>query len=385
MKSLVLCSKNTGENETYGDVALKVASFPLEKNKVYCSMMEIDPPDFDSQLQAHHVFIRVLAFSCNYRDKSIILAWSTLAAQQIAKDSEAEYYSGIGSEFVAEVMEVGEAVKTLVPGDRVILDASFPLRRDGEAPGGLSTNHASLRYHVIHEFQLMRIPKDFPIEVAAGFTIAGQTVFGMLDRLQLKPDANILVTSAKSLTSLFAISALKKYKVYALSSSAKFKEQVLELGAKDLWVMEHGNSNFLQAEDLPRFQQVLQDTGGFDAVIDPFIDLHLDRLLDFVKLDGQYISCGFYQQYSGWEKKTFRFPSERTPHLFGNLIAKKINIYGHCLGKAIHLEKALAAFQKGEVTLPIDTVYGEEDLVSFFEKTYNSKDRFGKVIFKYQD
>ena len=192
MKSLVLCSENTGENETYGDLALKVACFPLEKSKVYCSMMEVDPPDFDPQVQAHHVFVRVLAFSCNYRDKSIILAWSTLAAQQIAKDSEAEYYSGIGSEFVAEVIEVGEAVKTLVPGDRVILDASFPQRRDGEAPGGLSTNHASLRYHVIHEFQLMRIPKDFPIEVAAGFTIAGQTVFFPTVVLLIKTTANVL-------------------------------------------------------------------------------------------------------------------------------------------------------------------------------------------------
>jgi len=34
----------------------------------------------------------------------------------------------------------------------------------------------------------------------------------------------------------------------------------------------------------------------FDAIIDPFFDIYVTQLIDFLKYGGKYIFCGFYYQ-----------------------------------------------------------------------------------------
>src|SRR5690606_34241348 len=177
--------------------------------------------DVDQSLEKvpeNGVLLEVNAFSCNYRDKSILIHSNDKCRNQSV--SGHLFYYPIGSEFVGKVVEIGNKVKNLRIGDRVIPDGAYPLKADGTF-GGLPTNCASQRIQLLSQAYLKKIPDTMSDEVAASFTIAGQTVYSMLRKLELEAGQNVLVTAATSNTSLAMISALRKYNVnvYACSTS----------------------------------------------------------------------------------------------------------------------------------------------------------------------
>ena len=75
-----------------------------------------------------------------------------------------------------------------------------------------------------------------PDDIAAGFSIGGQTTYGMIRRLDLHEGDAVLVTAAKSNTSLIAIAALKNQpvEVYGLSTSDRHANDLAALGLREL-------------------------------------------------------------------------------------------------------------------------------------------------------
>src|SRR5215216_1693750 len=116
------------------------------------------PPEFDrtDPRFKQSVLVKVRAFSCNFRDKTILLTI-------FKKGIENSFYS-VGSEFVAEVIEVGDEVQNIRAGDRVIGNNHYEganLNFAG-APAGLPTNHASKEYQVFHQAKLFKVPQEMP-------------------------------------------------------------------------------------------------------------------------------------------------------------------------------------------------------------------------------
>ncbi len=378
MKNLVILSDNA--REIMPDNS-SIETITIETVPVVFGLLETRGSDFDprSLENKHRVLVKKKAFSCNYRDIAMILAFN--AKFENAKKDNKLAYSYFGSEFCGEVIDVGPEVKTLKPGDRVIGDNSYPFIDVNDALPGIPSNAASKAYDIFHYAKLAKIPSNMPDDVAAAFSIGGQTVYGMIRRLNIQEGNNVLITAAKSNTSMFAINALRKSKaiVYALSTSGKFEDKLRELGVRQIFQIDPHAESLLSNPDI---NEAFKKTGGFHQVIDPFMDLYFKKSMEVLRDFGSYISCGIYDQFSNFTGKTpHKGPDWQTGLIAGFL--KNLNILGNCLGLSQDLQQAIDDYASGSLNVIIDSMHSGNQAGNFIERTYNAKDRFGKVVYKY--
>jgi NADPH:quinone reductase-like Zn-dependent oxidoreductase len=319
---------------------------------------------------ADNALVRVRAFSCNYREKTLCITRSPQCGDHA--------FTAIGSDFVGEVLAVGSGIQSLKPGDRVIPNSSWSWP---QAPHdrGIPTNHASKEYLIVHQDGLQRIPPTMGDEVAAAFTIGAETAFAMVRRLQLTAGDHVLVTAARSNTSLFALGALKSrgVKVYAVTSSTGYEDRLRQLGVQEVIQVERASQDW---SAYPAVRAVLWERGGFDAVIDPFFDLHLARVVPLLVGEGRYISCGFYNQ-SG----AFTLPAANLNLMAIMNSASTGNrvILGNCLGKRSDLQQAIDTYVAGKLPVVIDSVFEGVEICPYIERTFNDPNRFGKVVYRH--
>ncbi len=320
------------------------------------------------------VLVQTRAFSCNYRDKALI--------HYFAMNLESSLFSYVGSDFVGEVVEVGAEVTGFRPGDRVISNNQYPVSGVDGLLAGVTTNYASQRIWAAHEAKIIKVPPEMPDEVAAGFSIGAQTSYGMLRRLGLREGAAVLVTAARSNTSLFIINALRKLnvEVYATTTSTGLDAFYRDLGVRHLIHAGAGTGSFLEYEAV---RQVMKETGGFDAVIDPFYDVNLGRVIDVIAANGKYITCGNSNQFQNGPGQALQ-PGDRDFHfILDHAMSNNIEIIGNCLGSREDLEHAIADYVSGTLNVITDSTFRGAQIGEFFERIYNSKERLGKVIYFY--
>jgi NADPH:quinone reductase-like Zn-dependent oxidoreductase len=369
MKTIAICGSNV---KTLIQPPSYIQEFTLEGVNVHCGLIHSDAPSFNPQAKPDSVLLRVRAFSCNYRDKALLLMH--------ALQSPPSHFASIGSEFVAEVVAVGSAVSDLQPGDRVIGNNSYP---DSGVPGlmaGIPTNRGSKEYRVLHRAKLMRIPPMMSDTVAAAFSIGAQTTYSMIRRLQLFPGAKVLVTAARANTSLFAINALRLHpvRVFALTTSPAFAEQIQQLGVEQVLVLSGSD-----AESWQEMATLSKELGGFDAVIDPYFDLYLGKIVPLMATGGRYITCGFYDQYLQMLGRSFEYTGLSCREIMTLAMLNNLSIIGNCIGLIEDLEKAIQDYESGRLKVVIDSVFTENQAAAFFQRTYCSSDRFGKVVLAY--
>jgi NADPH:quinone reductase-like Zn-dependent oxidoreductase len=356
-----------------------IQAMQIEGVDVFCGLIHTENPEFDAKdpEKKYQVLVRKVAFSCNYRDKNLILKTAVHAPED-------RFYT-VGSDFVGEVVDIGAGVSEFQVGDRVIGNNSYP---DSGVVGllpGVPTNNASKEYQSFHQAKLLKIPPEMSDECAAAFSIGGQTVYSMIRKLDIQPGANVLVTAAKSNTSLFVINALKQHNVnlYATSTSRQFEAELKEMGVKQLIQVNPDKDDWLT---LPEMQQVYQETGGFNYIIDPFFDLHIGKVISlFVPMaGGKYITCGLYDQYSQFTGKEFEYHGLSFNRLLTIMMINNIYLIGNCVGTTEDLQKAIQDCATGRFPVVVDSVFTGNQIKEFFDRTYNDKKRFGKVIYRYE-
>ncbi len=373
-RQIAICN-NAVQQYIYGDYSLQ--HFNLHGIRVPCGVVHTKTKDFDpkSEQHANFVLLKKRAFSCNYRDKGLALGRLDIMTEAGMKTNPKFY--ALGSEFSAEVVSVGKNVKNLVPGDRVISNGNYPAEHPDARPG-LPTNHGSKEFEILHFSKVVKIPDNMSWEVAAGFPIGGQTTYSMIRKLNIQPGDKVLVTSATSNTSLFAINALKKYnvEVYALSTRETFRSQLLQMGVRDVFVIDPA----IRLTEQPDIVQHVRSTRKlFNVVIDPFFDIYFRPVLDLLEMGGRYTTCGMYHQH---QKMNGEGNHQLTEALF-QVLLKNITIYGNCLGSTQDLQKALDDYRKGDLEVIMDQVFSGNEVEAFFDRTFNSKERFGKVVYVY--
>jgi NADPH:quinone reductase-like Zn-dependent oxidoreductase len=370
MRNLAICGDNLhlSQAKILGSSPIELDSIPL-----LAGLLETPNIDFDPDLTENRqrVLVRKIAFSCNYRDKGFMLT----AAPHLRDN---RYYV-IGSEFVGEVVAVGREVTHLAVGDRVIGNSQYPESGVVGVVPGIPTNHGSKEYEVFHAVKLLKIPEQMPNEIAAGFSIGAQTTYSMIRKLKITPGANILVTAAKSNTSLFAIAALQKYNVnvYVTTTSIDFTEKFYGLGVKRVIPIDLNSEELISPVLV---QEIKEEIPGFDCIIDPFFDLHIGRLMNTLVNSGRYITCGLYDQsaYSNFEYRGSTITEIMTIAMLNN-----IQIIGNCLGQTDDLANAIQDYMAGKLPVVVDSICSGDQISDFFTRTYHAKDRFGKVIYRY--
>ena len=326
-----------------------------------------------SNASENSVLVKKTAFSCNYRDKPFVFF-----IDKKIKEGELngnKYFSHIGSEFVGEIVDVGKNVKKLKIGDKVIPNISYPSYRP-DYKSGLPSNGASKRLEIFNQNKLLKVPKEIPDEILAAFPVSAFTAYSMIRKV-IKPGAKVLVTAAKSNTSLAVINALNKkpVKVYAMTSNYDFKDNIMSMGVEDVFVVSP-DSGFLDNNQIKK----ILNFGAFDAVIDPFYDIYFSKVMGLLAMDSKYITCGLCNQFIEEKVKT---KDVNFRNFFINLMINNISVIGNCIGVLEDGLEAINDYINNDFDIVIDSIYsrGEENL--FFERTFNFKERFGKVVYKY--
>ena len=365
---------------SHGDAFLRllpheaVARFHIDAFPLWCGMIITPAPDFDPNAAENRarVLVRKRAFSCDYRDKGLLLRG--------LQGAHKHAFVSIGSEFVGEVVAKGADVTGLAVGDRVMGDNHYIGAGDAgrEYAEGVPTNAASQEYQAFHPGKLIIVPPEMPDEVAAAFSIGAQTAYSMARKLAVALGANVLVTAAKSNTSLFSINALKKrgVNVYATSTSSRCEPELKTLGVQELFVVDP----MLGWAGQERLQAVAREIGGFDGVIDPFFDLHLGSAVAVLAAGGRYVTCGHYDQYLGLIGRESPYPRPDLLRTISSAILKNVQIIGNCIGLTDDLRQAIMDYVAGDLTVQIDSVYDGERIGDFLDRSFNARDRFGKVV-----
>lgn len=341
---------------------------PIDSLKIPLALIDVPDEEFneDDERYDDTVLVRKKGFSLNYRDLGIIEnAWKKL------KDFDGDTYYPIGSDFCGTVVKVGKKVNNLKIGDFVIQDGFYPNYKGNSKPG-IPTNHGSKELEVLHKKKLIKLPKQFPVNIASGLGIGAQTGMSMINKAQIKSGNNVLVTSVTSYTSLFLLSILKDYdcNIYGMSYS--------------------GNEIDTVKEKFPFIKEVFsfKDTSipkniTFDVVLDPFSDTYFPYLLLSKKLNYncKYLTCGFFNQSS---EKKLEAKAVKLQSILAHIIMFNVHLIGNCLGSTEDLKDAIKLLNK-ENSVPIDSEFLEIDNINdFVLKSFNlEKNRFGKVCFMY--
>ena len=368
MKTLAICNTNIKRmkpESSYFDFSL------FGENLIIGLLDNIEQAN-QNRLKDDEVMVKIKAFSCNYRDKALMLKFNN-SCKRMSKQ-RIYFYSPFGSEFVAEVIYVGKNIKKIKIGDRVIPNGTYPCRNDGGS-GGLPSNYASQRIQYFKENQVSKIPDAIPDEVGASFTIAAQTVYSMIRRLELHQNSKVLISAATSNTSLSAINVLSNrgIKTYAISKNEHFENQLLNLGIHQI----------IPYSALDKITVKEHMDIKFDAIIDPFFDIYITQIIKYLKCGGKYIYCGFYNQSSLFDP--INQLNEDYVKVLTHCMINNISIIGNCLGIEEDLQNALDDYVEGKYNILIDSTYTGNDIIPFLKKTFHELPRFGKVVYKYDD
>lgn len=368
MKAFVVLTPETSASWNRGEVYRTV----MHGTPVAFALVEQDDVDFPTSdpVHARSVLVRIQAFSCNYREKSRFIHTSRRVGQR--------GYAIVGSEFAGTVIKVGPGVSDLHAGDRVCGNGSVEA---AAGQPGLTTQRASAELQVHDRSKLFRLPESMSIIEGAAFSIGAQTAYSMVSRLSVRAGEHIAVTAAASNTSIFAIKALlaRGHTVHALTTSPSIVPYLNRLGVTRVCTLPRDRD---PASTL-RAYLLEQRITAFDAVIDPFYDVYLRKLLPLLRRFGSYITCGVYRQFAEATPEPFcdyGLPLEEIASL---LIRKSITLIGNNLGTTAHLQAAAADHEAKRLNVEIDAVVTNGDIASFIERSYGAAGRIGKVVYAY--
>lgn len=351
--------------------------FELEGIPVRVGIIESDAPEFDpgTAENADMVQFKVKAFSCNYRDRALIL--------NAATSERRKGYYVVASDFVGEVIAVGSGVTDLFPGDRVIADNDYSSLQpvNGVNPG-IPTNQGSREIQVLHRTKLMKVPTGLSDAAAGSFSIGGQTAYSMVRKLNIQPGERVLVTGAKSNTSLFVIAALqhRNVEVVGLSTSDRHSDRLKALGLSELIVTDPSDTGWSVSGPVGDH---VKEKGTFDAVIDPFSDVYMPGLFALMGFGSRYTTCGVADQHTHLVGKEPLGNTVEVGQFTRSMLVFNISLIGNCLGLRKDLQAAVDDAEAGRFAVDQLATTVVDTPKVFFEKTYTDRDRFGKVTYVY--
>ncbi len=341
--------------------------------------------DGESNENRNLVLVKKGAMSCNYREKAYLL----MSHQQINQKSEEQnkgYFLPFGSEFSGRIVATGKNVSNLRIGDHVIGNGHYGSAPIDDEPPGLPSNSASTQYEILHYAKVLKIDATMSPGVAASFSLGAQTAGSMVRKSGIRPGDTALVTAGSSNTSLFIINALRSIgaEYCVTTTSQQNVEKLRQLGAKEAFVLSKEGP--LQHKE--SLEAIMSKTGGVDYVFDPFFDIYLEGSLKLMKMGGFYVTCGVYNQFSFVNGARSAIKVDLT-QVLQFMILKNLRITGNCLGTTSDLERALSDFKKGKLDVTIDSEYelnhhssdklNVQTLAKFLNRSFNDKERFGKV------
>lgn len=291
-----------------------------------------------------------------------------------------------GSDAAGEVLAVGEGVKNIKKGDRVVSHSNMSCRVCAACTDG---REFDCRYRTIWGFEtgpvwggfcevtylpevnVLKIPDGVSYDDAAAASMTLLTSWHMLvGRAKITPGQTVLVMGGGSGVGSFGIQIAKLYHCTVIATASPDKlDKLIELGAD--YAVDH------RKDDWPKevrsiTKEIAKKSGvlpGIDISFDHIGETHFNQQLTLLKYGGTLVQCG---ATTGFDAKT------DLRHIF----FKGTNILGSTQGTKAELEQGFHWMAKGKIKAAIDSVYPFEEAAEAHTKMLTGKGLFGKILMK---
>ena len=268
---------------------------------------------------------------------------------------------------------IGDAVSTVEPGDRVVINSGVSCHECEYCKAGehsLCVKFAVLGEHrpgtfaeyiVVPARNVRRIPASISNESAAAFTLATLTAWRMLiSRAQLKAGEHVLIQGIGGGVALAAlqIAKLKGAHVWVTSGSDEKLRKARALGADET----------LNYRNVDVAREIRSRTGkrGMDVIIDSVGVATWTTSLGALGKRGRLVSCG---------ATTGPMVETDMRRMFWN----QWSLMGSTMGNEAEFDAIVAEFTAGRLAPPIDAVFPISEGRRAFERLKEGT-QFGKIV-----
>lgn len=290
-----------------------------------------------------------------------------------------------GTDAAGEVIDVGDEVRNIKIGDRVVSHGNISCRICSACTGGREYDCRDRKVwgfqtgpmwggycEITHlpEVNTVKIPDNISYEDAAAASMTLMTSWHMLvGRAKIKPGQTVLIMGGGSGMGTFGIQIAKLYDcdVIATASSDKL-EKCLEIGAD--FAIDHRREDwdkevFSITKELAKKKN---QPSGVDVIFEHIGGSHWNKELTLLKYGATLVTTG---ATTGYDVKT------DLRHVF----FKGTNILGSTQGTKAELEESIFWMSKGKIRSIIDSVYTFENAVEAHTKMLKGN-VFGKILMK---
>jgi len=291
-----------------------------------------------------------------------------------------------GSDAAGDVIAVGEDVKNIKVGDKVVSHSNMSCRvckacTDGREFDcvnriiwGFQTGPnwgAFSEITHLPEVNISKIPQGVSYDEAAAASMTLLTSWHMLvGRAKIRPGQTVLIMGGGSGVGSFGIQIAKLYNCDVIATASPDKlDKCLELGAD--FAVDHRKEDWYKevraiSKELAKKKD---EAPGIDVSFDHIGQTHWNQQLTLLKYGATLVSCG---ATTGYDAKT------DLRHVF----FKGTNILGSTQGTKAELDQGLYWMGQGKIKATIDSVYSFEQAAEAHTKMLTGKGLFGKILMK---
>jgi len=291
-----------------------------------------------------------------------------------------------GSDAAGDVIAIGEDVKNIKVGDKVVSHSNMSCRvckacTDGREFDcvnriiwGFQTGPTWGAFsEITHlpEVNISKIPQGVSYDEAAAASMTLLTSWHMLvGRAKIRPGQTVLIMGGGSGVGSFGIQIAKLYNCDVIATASPDKlDKCLELGAD--FAVDHRKEDWYKevraiSKELAKKKD---EAPGIDVSFDHIGQTHWNQQLTLLKYGATLVSCG---ATTGYDAKT------DLRHVF----FKGTNILGSTQGTKAELDQGLYWMGQGKIKAAIDSVYSFEQAAEAHTKMLTGKGLFGKILMK---
>jgi NADPH:quinone reductase-like Zn-dependent oxidoreductase len=280
-----------------------------------------------------------------------------------------------GSDIAGEVAKVGEKVKGIKVGERVLLQPGISCGHCAQCLAGEDNkcreytlfgqmvDGGCAEYVKSPAANVVPIPEGLSFEEAAAFPLVSLTAWHMLiTRAQLKPAETVLVLGAGSGVGGAAIQIAKAAGARVIATAGT-KEKVLkgkELGA-DSMILHSEN-------DIAKETKRMTNGRGVDVVFEHVGQATWEQSVRSMAAGGRLVTCGATTGYDG--RIDLRF-----------LFTRQLSILGSFMGSKAELFSALELLRRGLLKPIVDVVMPLAECAAAHQRLEN-REQFGKIVLR---
>ncbi len=280
-----------------------------------------------------------------------------------------------GSDIAGEVAKVGEKVKGIKAGERVLLQPGISCGHCAQCLAGEDNkcreytlfgqmvDGGCAEYVKSPAANVVPIPEGLSFEEAAAFPLVSVTAWHMLiTRAQLKPAETVLILGAGSGVGSAAIQIAKAAGARVIATAGT-KEKVLkgkELGA-DSMILHSEN-------DIAKETKRMTNGRGADVVMEHVGQATWDQSVRSMAVGGRLVTCGATTGYDA--RIDLRF-----------LFVRQLSILGSFMGSKAELFAALELLRRGLLKPIVDVVMPLAECAAAHRRL-ESREQFGKIVLR---